>query len=266
MNWYAYCGNNATNYVDPSGCLSFTMSTVPDPEIGAGIYIRFTVHNDDGSIAQYQDESGNWLDAIYDACGVGDGCRWLRGLDDIFTDSWLLKQDGWLLAGDELTFWYLQAMNKLGGGFDLKALEAAGYHIVRQSVALASDEYGLDPWTKTIIWSAESLKTPWWRVAEPWETMRDGPLTYLAHELQHAADQLGGANLFTNQQVPETDAFWSQMNAIRTQNIVAMRLIGLAPKAYRIGEWGIPRVWKWKPEHYLRIGGFNVDEPSPTPW
>jgi RHS repeat-associated protein len=253
MNWYAYCRNNPTNYADPSGALSWDMKAITEGG-GAGNLIRFTIYADGGSEIRH-----------YDANGVDDGLRWLCDQDDIFTDAWLGEQVGIKMAGDELTWWYLQAINKLGGGFDLKALENAGFHIVRQEAHLKMSETGLNPWTRTIHWSAKGFKLPWWIGSLPWQTMRDGPVTYLAHELQHAADQLSGANMFGDTENPDTDAWWSQLNAIRTQNIVAMNLIDLAPKAYKIGTWKVWPFTKWKKEDYLRDGGWDIGEPAPTP-
>lgn len=79
---------------------------------GAGIFIRFTVYHDDETV---------WK--VRDVCDVAAGLLWLEGLDDIFTDEWLAGQIGWKLSGEnELTFWYLQAINKLGGGFDYEKM------------------------------------------------------------------------------------------------------------------------------------------------
>jgi RHS repeat-associated protein len=254
MNLYAYCGNNPTNRLDPTGNASFQMSEVTEGD-GAGTSIRFTVYADDGvTVIRH-----------YDACDIDAGLRWLRDLDDIFTDEWLSTQDGIKMAGDELTWWYLQAINQLGGGFDLKAMEQAGYHILRRLVPLKQEETGLDPRSKTIYWSAEGVSWPWWRAKENWESMRDGAVAYLAHELQHAADQMAGCNFSGSEEIRFSNAWYSHQNAIRTQNIVAMNIIDLAPTAYHIGE----RHWygfKWKKTDYLRPGLFSIDEVPSLPW
>jgi len=237
INWYTYCGNNPTNFLDPFGAVSFSMSEIEEGD-GAGILIRFTVYDDEDNELKH-----------YDACGVSDGVAWLTGLDDIFTDEWLSGQIGWKLSGkDELTFWHLQATNKLGGEFDYAKLEEYGVIISRKEQLSQLGVRYLHR-DKEITWSTNITWHPTGETPPTWFAMRDVSIRALSHELQHSWDDISGANLDIY-----SHATYSHKNAIRTDNITTMWLINfLAPKAYG------------NPEDYLVSGGFSIAEAAPKP-
>jgi len=83
--------------------------------------------------------------------------------------------------------------------------------------------------------------------------MRDLPVKALAHELQHAWDDISGANMSITSHYD-----YSEKNARRTENIIATSLIGLAPRAY-----GIPD--EHKNEDYMRSGAYPTNMPPPPP-
>jgi RHS repeat-associated protein len=220
MNWYAYCGNNPLNFYDPSGCASWSMSEIESGD-GWGIMIRFTVYHDDGT---------EWK--VYDACGVSDGLNWLAGLNEIFTDEWIKQQHAWDISSwNETTFWHLLAVNKLGGNFNYKKLKEFGVTIFHSPDPLMHTQLGYSEEYKYIYWDPGASWDPSKGETPLWHSMRDNFLAYLAHELQHAEDDRQGANL----QILD-EKIQSQNQAIRKGNSIRMKLIGLAPRAYFIGD------------------------------
>lgn len=103
-------------------------------------------------------------------------------------------------------------------------------------------------WSPNIIWYSPSGEQ-----APLHFTMRDFPIKALAHELQHAWNDIEGANPYI-----DSHDVWDQKDAIRTENIIGMALIGLAPRAYFIGDGHTPA-------DYIRPGGFSIEEPRPKP-
>jgi hypothetical protein len=164
------------------------------------------------------------------------------------------------------------AINKLGGGFDYAAMDAAGVHIIRRdwvNIMPTGDIFGTDTisynpgdggiikpsidWSTGIVWNAPGE-------APLWFTAKNSGVALLAHELQHAQDQLNGA---TPAQVNERDGY-SQHNAIRTQNKIMAACIAKQPGSYNIGKTkddGTP--WSWR--DYMRPGGFPWTETLPAP-
>jgi len=218
------------------------MNSVPEGDQGAGEWIRFTIY----------DDMGNEL-CHYDACNVDVGCQWLAGQKDIFTDNSLSSEEGWKLAGgDRLTWFYLQAIDLLGGGFDYAKLEEYGVRIAHAPVQMNqwdpryNGDLNLVLWNSMVSWnSAGGEEMPLWAA--------NLTITTLTHELQHAWDDISGANFL----IDSHDSY-TEMNATRTENIVAMSLIGLAPKAY-----GVPE--KHKAEDYIRPGGLAITGPIRRP-
>ena len=86
--------------------------------------------------------------------------------------------------------------------------------------------------------------------------MDDFCVKALAHELQHAWDTTKGAV----QTYGDPDRARTDMYAIRTENLVALWLIGLHPSWYNV-----PHVYSV--QDYMRPGGYSTEEPAPpTPW
>jgi RHS repeat-associated protein len=106
MNWYAYCGNNATNTTDPSGLGSFGFLAMDDPAATAGM-LTFAIYSDDGSIWRTfaYGSLEEWMDDVKSGA-----------FDRFFSEEWKENQAGWKLSGgDEDVFWQLQTLIFLCG-------------------------------------------------------------------------------------------------------------------------------------------------------
>jgi RHS repeat-associated protein len=256
MNLYTYCRNNPLGYTDPSGTVAWSMSKIEKGE-HAGEWIRLNITDKDGK--QFFTDVKDVNAVIAKLCEMGN----------IFDQEWMEAQAGWKLAHeDETLFWYLQMINKLGGGFDYAYMESKvtitdvvsklkggnGKDKVTWRGQL-SCEFGpsLGPvekrWAR-VSWAAgisyvrpalkDLVEVPlWWSF--------DGiDLTTLAHELQHAEDWLAGCSI-----VEMGPDGWSQENAIKTENRIRGNRYDLTPKAFT------------EPKSaYMRPGG-NPEGPMP---
>jgi hypothetical protein len=147
----------------------------------------------------------------------------------------------------------LQAINLLGGGIDYRRLEEHGYTIVRRD-GMGTTGLKCDNKNNIIYWG---IDTTWYSAkgapAPLYFTMRDFDVTTLAHELQHAEDDIDGANMRIKRHRD-----YSDKNAARTGNVVAAAIIGMMPKAYGIDSGH--SAWD-----YFLPGGFSPYQPAPEP-
>jgi len=240
---YAYCDNNPLNMLDPTGLWNDT-----------DFDFQFVSKGGNHFVVEITRDGGREVIATSTTLELmSDAVKYLMD-SGYFTQEWLEEQDGWKLSGEkESVFWYLQIVNKLGGGFDYAKLEEFGVKIdFRQKMSKVGLQYA--PKTKLIRWSPDIIYWPPGKTPPLYFSMKDAPVKILAHELQHAWDHYSGANT-----IDYTSHFeYSEKNAVRTENIVAMTLIDLTPLAY-----GIPA--NHTREDYIRLGGYPIDEPPPIP-
>jgi hypothetical protein len=153
-----------------------------------------------------------------------------------------------------LSFYFcLEALNKLGGGFNYKKLADNKLFIIRSKKEMGADLVGFNRRRNFIMWST-SLK--WMKSTDPplWFTMRDSSLAALAHELQHATDYYT-----CKEKGIEYDSDLSHKNAIKTGNKIRGKLFDLAKSHYT-------STGPWTKKDYMRPGEYDKDKDGPLTW
>jgi len=242
MNLYCYCGNNPTSLIDPSGTISWSMSKITEGE-GAGYQVRFTVFSDDDEEIDHHDFNS-----------VEAGLIWLQGLNDIFTDEWMKDQTGWILSGgDEVMFWRLQGLIKLG--FKSQMFENMERWMQKGGKKLRivygyGGRNGYNAKHNMLHWNVNAGQL-YKGVAKEEDWHYFPPLAGLAHELNHAYHDLRlevrGEGLPWNPS-PRTRKRYEFL-AIRQENIIRNAIKGLMPKRYGY----ITNREQYNTREYLRI-------------
>jgi RHS repeat-associated protein len=188
MNWYAYCGNNSTNGVDPSGTIS---GYFLDSDHGLLRYQMTGRDGELGAIFTFSDDASedaltkwkHWARDYDAACGVD-----------------VTSEVGWkLAAGDAGVFWDVQALIALGfpkAVISELELDWAGVTIATNSTH--TFQSGRDAWTGKVVVAWDSSGDLWTHedqrdYGNPPDWVEGFPaLALLAHELTHAYRDIWG--------------------------------------------------------------------------
>jgi RHS repeat-associated protein len=180
MNWYAYCGNNSTNCVDPSGMVYYGFLDKDHPSAVEG-QVTFACFEDDGTI--------KWLHGFdtYEAA-----MSWHRSCFKRAGESYEDMADwvGYTMSnGNEEVFWAIQTLIYLCYEDDYKdrisKMEAGGVTVSTNVNETSVKASGYDWGSNTVYWEkgVTSVDKP-----ADWKYFPD--IVGLAHELGHAYDDI----------------------------------------------------------------------------
>lgn len=184
MNPYGYCGNNATNCVDPSGMIYYGILD-NDHEVAVAGKLTFACFNDDDSMKWFHrfdnlDQLISWRKYIYYRSGT----------------HWTTQTGGALANGNEDVFWAVQALIYLGYEWDygsrIRMIEDADITVSPVDTSRGPVYDGIAKevsWAPTALAGEETLFSGLsQKDRRNWH--RSPSLVILAHELGHAYDDV----------------------------------------------------------------------------
>jgi len=180
MNWYAYCGNNPLNRVDPIGLIwrLYFLNTddpayIPDSNMTVQLW-------NDGVLTWTQPY--DTLEQLYTTLE-----------DTIQEENWMESQPGWLLSGGNRDiFWAVKTLQWMDvfTSEEISRMENAGIRIVNNSgrdIRFGNSANGFIGQEDRIYWNpTERHCTPSGQEPANWNNFP--PLAGLAHEMGHALD------------------------------------------------------------------------------
>ncbi len=237
LNWYSYCGNNATNCVDPSGAVYYGILD-RDHEAAYADQVTFACFNDDGSI-----KWAHGFDSLDDVI-AWQKYRFARGGID-----WRTQTGGDLANGNEEVFWAIQTLIYLGYEWDyeskIEMIEDAGIRVTPFDKPGIGQCYAPLEEGRPIYWSpvksVSQINTMTGGGQRQWHTYPE--LVALAHELGHAYDDITrGFEWETNdsgtrKRPPAGEELVREQNAIFCENYFRFAFYSKVP-GY---EWVRPR-------------------------
>ncbi|MDY0355240.1 MAG: RHS repeat-associated core domain-containing protein [Sedimentisphaerales bacterium] len=148
MNWYGYCGNNSTNYVDPSGCwASYGYNWIVDAGVSKLQVLCYTEGGGVGTDFYFDswDDMYSYVNAGGDFCDVSfDPCDWYKWADQASGRARASSSSGGGGAGGSWEEPPTQAdvgilvMTVSGNTLTINALSSAGGLITSTKVALST--------------------------------------------------------------------------------------------------------------------------------
>ncbi len=261
MNMYAYCGNNSTNCVDPTGMVleSYTLEYNPD-SMGA-IVFKGVVTNNIGETVELPpmtfESMEGWVEfmasdeaiAMFITPKGGDGAWKIAGFDDPQIDGTPMKWDSGLAkrSGSRTVYWAIKALIELKI-FTPAAIDLLAKDTRVQGGTVRYDNMGLQyqhgadikhflVWSMNIGMPRDTEKIQSWMI-------HGSPLAALAHELAHALDFAAG--IFpppppAGQPDPDFDA--REARAVAAQNATHAALYQASPWWYS-WYWGDNPPWR----------------------
>jgi RHS repeat-associated protein len=236
MNWYAYCGNNPGNWVDPSGMEGEYCEWVPWPEENDRNLFVCQVYNSDKSPFLVDNKP-----IIWDCCDIPSWINFMKGLKNdegelVFNEEWKLKHIGARLSGlrrgnaeTGWSFWYLRALCHLGMEAKIKQIEI-NMRRKRQRVTINRFSGQINYyhyWENRLDWNPDQDFL--YDNSKIWHYYP--PVAGLAHELYHCWADLDRWNGYND--VGDALRASAENAAMKIESMVRMKIFHLNPLKFK---------------------------------